>query len=272
MRPLEFRLHAAAVVAPGLSSLADFRAACGNAGEAYIPTAVTLPAPSALPNNERRRASQVVRLALACIAQALESSPFPADSLRSVFATDEGTGEVSQQMLEVLATTRQVSPLLFPNSVHNAPSGYFSIAWRNTEPSNVVSLGLESFASGLLCAVTEAAATGQPVLLAAYDPAMTAPMDELLPVTEPIAAAMVITSGKVGDGLPSLGTFSCALSSAADTKPSALPAWFPQLWINHSSARALLALSLLEASRDEICRLSLGGTQLVLQRTGDATS
>ena len=109
-----------------------------------------------LPANERRRASQAVRLALACIEQALQASPFPVETLRSVFATDEGTGEVCQQMLEALATTRQVSPLLFPNSVHNAPSGYFSIAWRNRQPATVVSLGLESFASGLLCAVTEA--------------------------------------------------------------------------------------------------------------------
>lgn len=270
MPTLEFRLHAAAVIAPGLSSLAEFRAACGNRGEGFMPAAVQLPAPSALPNNERRRASQVVRLALACIAQALEASPFPADSLRSVFATDEGTGEVSQQMLEVLATTRQVSPLLFPNSVHNAPSGYFSIAWRNTEPSLVVSLGLESFASGLLCAVTEAAATGQPVLLVAYDPAMTSPMDELLPVTEPIAAALVITSGPFGEGLATLATFECALSSAADANESALPEWFPKHWTHHSSARALMALGLLEAPRNTICRLGLGGTQLVLQRTGDA--
>jgi hypothetical protein len=41
----------------------------------------------------------------------LHDSPFPAETLRSVFATDEGTGEVCQQMLEALATTRQVSPL-----------------------------------------------------------------------------------------------------------------------------------------------------------------
>jgi hypothetical protein len=78
-----------------------------------------------LPANERRRASQVVRLTQACIEQALRDCPFPAGSLRSVFATDEGTGEICRQVLEAVATTREVSPLVFANSVQNAPSGLF---------------------------------------------------------------------------------------------------------------------------------------------------
>jgi hypothetical protein len=86
--------------------------------------------------------------------------------LRSVFATDEGTGEVCQQMLEALATTRQLSPLLFTNSVHNAPSGYFSIAGATSSRPPWSASGLESFACGLLCAVTDAIASRQPVLLA----------------------------------------------------------------------------------------------------------
>ena len=182
MIPLNFHFHAAGVIAPGMTSLAQLRSICRVNQTPVLTDVLQLPIPEMLPANERRRASQVVRLTQTCIQQALESCPFPVESLRSVFATDEGTGEVCQRVLEAVTTTRQVSPLIFSNSVQNAPSGYFSISWHNRQSSTVVSLGLESFASGLLCAVTEAIACEQPVLLVAYDPPMTTPMDELLPI------------------------------------------------------------------------------------------
>lgn len=267
MTRLHFNLHAAGVLAPGLTSLAQLRAAC-RGEELQRPAApVSLPAPTVLPTNERRRASQGARLVLACIEQALQTSPFPGETLRSVFATDEGTGEVCQQMLEALATTRQVSPLLFPNSVHNAPSGYFSIAWRNRQPATVVSMGLESFASGLLCAVTEAAATGQPVLLAAYDPAITSPLDEVLPVREGTATAWIISSGRPDAAVPVLCSFTLAMKLAGAEVPTVLPPWLPASWAAHSSARALAALGLLEAGPDAACTLGLGQQLLSLRRS-----
>lgn len=269
MTTLAFNLHAAAVLAPGLGSLEQLLAAC-RAGQAPEAAPLQLPSPAMLPPHERRRASQVVRLVLACVEQALAAGPFQPQDLRSVFATDEGTGEVCQQMLESLVTTRQVSPLLFPNSVHNAPSGYFSIAWQNRQPATVVSLGLESFASGLLCAVTEAAACGQPTLLVAYDPAMTSPFDELLPVTEPTATAWIISSRSSVAAVPVLGCFTLTLESVAGQAQSPLPSWLPPRWAGHSSARALAALGLLESQAGTPCRLTLGGQMLTLRRTPGA--
>jgi hypothetical protein len=269
MSNLRFDLHAAAVLAPGLVSLADLRAACRDGRWAAVTEPFQPPAPTVLPPNERRRASGVVRLVLACIEQSIQDSPFPLETLRSVFATDEGTGEVCQQMLETLATTRQVSPLLFTNSVQNAPSGYFAIAWRNRQSASVASLGLESFASGLLCAVTEAMATHQPVLLVAYDPPMSAPLDELLPVTEPVATAWIIGAGEPSPDMRApLASFTLELSPAAgDTAPAPLPAWLPAHWATVSSARALAALGLLEAGSGAVLHLTLGRQQLALCRT-----
>jgi hypothetical protein len=271
VKSLHFNLHAAGVLAPGIDSLPALRAAC-RAGQQ--PTSISsepLPSPSALPANERRRSSQVVRLTLACIEQTLQTSPFPADAMRSVFATDEGTGEVCQQMLEALATTRQVSPLLFTNSVQNAPSGYFSIAWRNRQSATVASLGLESFASGLLCAVTEAMSTGQPVLLVAYDPAMTSPMDELLPVRAAMATAWIITAGSTATETPRLASYAFTLEPCETSSPSAWPEWLPESWAAHSSARSLSALGLLEAAPNTVLRLTLGAQLLCLRRIdGDA--
>jgi len=265
MRPLTFTVHAAGVLAPGLASLAQLRLACRSQAP-VDPVPLALAAPPALPAAERRRASQAVRLTLACIAQALEDVPFDPAQLRSVFATDEGTGEVCQQMLEALATTRQLSPLLFANSVHNAPSGYFSIAWRNQQPATVVSAGIESFACGLLCAVTDAVVTGQPVLLAAYDVAMAAPMDELLPVVHSTAVALVLTAGDAAASAPALGHFQLTLEPPAQAAPSPMPAWLPAAWHANSSARALIALALLEAAAGGVAHFSHSGQVLTLRR------
>lgn len=271
MAGITFKLHAAGVLAPGLTSLAQLRAIC-RGDEAWTEAPLQLPGPALLPSNERRRASQVTRLALACIAQALEASPFAAGTLRSVFATDEGTGDICQQMLESAATTRQISPLLFPNSVHNAPSGYFSIAWRNREPATVVSLGMQSFASGLLCAVTEAHASGQGVLLASYDPVMTSPLDELLPISQATASAWIISCGDAAGQAPVLGSFTLTLAPPGDQQASAMPSWLPGQWHGNSSARGMQALGLLEQESGGVCRLGLGGQLLCLERVGGAAA
>jgi hypothetical protein len=264
MHSLAIQLHAAAVVAPGFSSLAELRAAARSGQRPATPARLELPSPQSLPPTERRRASQVVRLALSCIERVLRESPFAVESLRSVFATDEGSGEISQQMLEALATTRQVSPLLFTNSVINAASGYFSIARRNREPATVISMGTESFAGGLLCAASEAETAGQPVLLVAYDAVMSAPMDELLPLAEPCASAWIISAAASTDA-PSLGSFAlrCDASAEAATAP---PGWLPQQASAQSSSAALAALGLLEAGDDGVCRWPLGGVMLTLRR------
>ncbi|MDB5957029.1 beta-ketoacyl synthase chain length factor [Ramlibacter sp.] len=266
MKPLSFRLHAAGVLAPGLTSLVDLRLACRGEQCIAADTPLALPAPPQLPAAERRRASQAVRLTLACVAQALADSPFDPAELRSVFATDEGTGEVCQQMLQTLATTRQLSPMLFTNSVHNAPSGYFSIGWQNRQAATVVSLGLESFACGLLCAVTDAVASGRPVLLAVCDPAMTAPLAEVLPVVHGTAAAFVISAGEAHASAPALGRFRMLLQAASQAPASPLPDWLPRDWHGNSSARALAALGLLESAGGSALHFSFGSQSLSLWR------
>lgn len=272
MSCLRFALHTAGVLAPGLASLDALLEAARRGTPPVLPDAPpALPAPAALPPNERRRASRAVRLALACVEQAVAGSPFDPAALRSVFATDEGTGEVCAQMLETLATTRQVSPLIFPNSVHNAPSGYFSIAYRNRQPATVVSLGEDSFASGLLCALTEAAATARPVLLVAYDPALTAPLDELLPLRAPTGAAWVLSAAQAKLEGPLLGHGEVLVAPAGDEPvPPWRPAWLPEAWAAHGSARALAALGLLAAPPGTPLALPLGG--LTLNLTLDAAA
>ncbi|MBS0447469.1 MAG: beta-ketoacyl synthase chain length factor [Proteobacteria bacterium] len=267
---IRFDLHAAGALAPGIASLADLLASC-RTGRLPADSTLELPSPAALPPNERRRASQVVRLTLACAQQALQASPYPAEALRMVFASDEGTGEVCQQMLEALATTRQVSPLLFHNSVHNAPSGYLSIAHQNRQSATSLSLGVESFASGLLCAACEAQATGEPVLLLAYDAPMTEPMRSLLPIVAPTATAWIITSNDAAAAARNvLASFELDLQPAAARasaeRRAALPRWLPAAWTPNSSALGLVALATIADADHATLALGLGAQVLRLTR------
>lgn len=266
---LQFNLYAAGVLAPGIGSLSELLALRRGARALADAPALVLPSPAVLPANERRRASQVVRLTLACAEQALAASPFAADALRLVFVSDEGTGEVCQQMLEALAATRQVSPLLFHNSVHNAPSGYFSIGYQNRQSATSVSLGQQSFASGLLCAASEACTSGQPVLLVAYDPAMTTPLSELLPVTQAMANAWIIDAGA---GRSALASFALSLHSATIEIDPPLPAWLPAAWGANSSAQGLVVLGLLDETQESRCELRVGAQLLRIERVGGAAA
>jgi hypothetical protein len=267
--PLRFVLYSVGVLAPGVGSLAELLTLF-RTGKSGFPESVALPTPTMLPANERRRASEVARLVLACAEQAMLTSPYPPDQLRCVFASDEGTGEVCQQMLEALATTRQVSPLLFHNSVHNAPSGYFSIAYQNRQPAVSVSMGCESFAGGLLCAVSEAVTSGQPVLFLAYDPPLPEPMCSLLPIRQATATAWIIASNGSDEGArtdqhycaqPALASFELGLHHAGTTPDLAPPKWLPDSWAANSSAQSFAVLALL-ADGHGSCEFVLGAQRL----------
>jgi hypothetical protein len=250
---LRFALYSAGVLAPGVNSLTELLTLF-RTGKSSVLEPRALPVPMMLPPNERRRASQAVRLVLACAEQAMLTSPYAPDQLRCVFTSDEGSGEVCQQMLEALATTSQVSPLLFPNSVHNAPSGYFSIAYQNRQPAVSVSMGCDSFAGGLLCAVSEAATSGQPVLFVAYDLSLPEPMrsdsghEGSRTIGHPCAQAP-------------LASFELSLHHAGASPDQAPPKWLPSSWAANSSAQSFAVLALLEDGHGS-CEFVLGAQRL----------
>lgn len=256
-----FQLHAAAVLGPGLPNLQTLLHAANEDLTIDTECPLEVPAPDQLPQNERRRSSQAVRLVLACLKALEEESPWPLGNLRSVFSTNDGTGEVSQSMLDALAKTRDVSPLAFPNSVHNAASGYFSISHQNQEPSTVISMGLDSFSAGLLCALTDAIYLNQPVLLVCFDPAMTGPLLEQLPVQQSTACAWIVSTQP--PVAPNLVRYRATLRPERSADP--LPNWIPSCWGHNSSAWGLAALSLISDKQNLPFRLGFGTNTLTLQ-------
>lgn len=232
-------VEAVGVLAPGLADWAQTQAVLAGR-QPFAPTPLAPPAPASLAPAERRRSSPTVRLAIAAAEQALQQTPIAPAEMAMVFSSYEAAGVITHQLCEALAGSREVSPTQFHNSVHNAPSGYYSIAMHATLAANSVCKGPWSFAAGLLAAAAQAAADGLPLLYVCYDSPMPAPLASVMPVLEPSAIALVLTPARTPR---SLAGWELALVPAAEAP--AWPAWMPPSWQANASARGFAALATL---------------------------
>ena len=233
------RIHVTSVgmLAPGLAGWNAARRAAAQESPIVV-APIAPPAPKCLPPAERRRSSIAARLAIAVAEQAIDEAGVPAAGMSMVFAAAEAAGDITHQLCEVLAGTREVSPTLFHNSVHNAPLGYLSIAMGAKGSGTSVCRGEWTFAAALVHAALEAASSDQPVLLVCYDSPIPSPLRELQPVVEPTAIALVLTPQA---GPRTLATCSLAIREghAADDWPT----WIPAAWRINASARGLMTLA-----------------------------
>src|SRR6185437_4923435 len=97
---------------------------------------------------------------------------------------------------------RQLSPTRFHNSVHNAASGYWSIAAAATSASSVLCAYDASFGAGLLEALTQVVVDRTSVLLVAYDAGYPEPLRAARPIPDAFGVAMVLGPPDLG---PSVG-------------------------------------------------------------------
>jgi len=147
-----------------------------------------------LPPAERRRSSATIRLAVSTTAEATRMAGEGGEKKVSVFASSGGDGELAARICEALAKPEKaVSPFMFHNSVHNAPSGYWGIASQSMEPSNSISCGNGSFAGGLLEAATFCAVDGVKAILAVYDYPSPPPLFKEMKIDFPFAMAFVLS-------------------------------------------------------------------------------
>lgn len=181
------------LAAPGLLSWLDGQAVLRGEVD-YQPEALARYAPTLLPPNERRRTSEVGRLAFQSAEEAIGGIDGEAWELASVFASSGGDTDIVNRLCLALASDeRPVSPTQFHNSVHNAAAGYWSIATRSRGASSSLSAFDGSFAAGLVEAATLACCEKVDVLLVAYDMPVPPPLDAKRPVSEPFTTAMVLT-------------------------------------------------------------------------------
>ena len=183
-----------AVRAPGFPDWPTARRVL-TGGAQYDRDAVRARAASvALPANEQRRLPATARDALGVGAEALADARIDdARDIATVFASCGSDGEITHQICEALARTPpQMSPTRFHNSVHNAPGGYWSIAFRSHAPSTSLCAFEASFSSALLEAAAQVATEQRRVLLVVYDLPYPAPLSSLWNVTMPFCVGIVL--------------------------------------------------------------------------------
>ncbi len=150
------------------------------------------PKPEAIPARERRRAGLMINLAVTVAHQACEHASVDKSVVPSVFVSCMGDTDITDYMCRKLAQPEKLlSPTKFHNSVHNAPSGYWTISAENRAPSTFVGGFDHSLGAGMLEAISQVYAVNQPILLVASDIANELPFAEVCPVQESFGAAFV---------------------------------------------------------------------------------
>lgn len=181
---------------PGLNGWQASQAILAGAAP-YIDASVVIPPCDLLPSAERRRTGLPVKVSLAVGLEAIVNAQRNAAELPAIFASSAGDGENMHCILEMLANNgREVSPTRFHNSVHNAPSGYWSIATKSMEPSTSLTCYDASFVAGLIEAATQTLAGGNAVVLITYDATYPEPLYAARPIGAAFGAALVLTGNK----------------------------------------------------------------------------
>ena len=240
---MRISVDAVGVLAPGLPDWNTAREVLVKR-RAYVSAMLDAPQPGCLAPAERRRSSPTVRLALAAAEQALRQTSLTPQTMAMVFSSSEAAGVITHQLCEALAGSREVSPTQFHNSVHNAPSGYYSIAMHAQRAATSVCRGEWSFAAGLLNAAVQVVTDQLPVLFVCYDSPLPSPMREVMPVVEPTAIALVLSPGA---SPASLATWDLAIvpqRGAAQWQD-----WVPPAWHANASARGFAVLESLANPR-----------------------
>lgn len=203
-------IQGVSVLAPGLEGWEQTAAVLrGEQSWHHVPLGKLTPA--LLPPNERRRTTQLIKLALQTAEAAQQQSGIDADALACVFASSDGDTFIVDKLCDALSLPdRPVSPTQFHNSVHNAAAGYWAIASGAKRFSTSISAGSASFAAGLLEAMSYVASEGEPVLLVAYDIALPEALDAFGINHEHFAVALVLAP----EGESGVATLSLADSAA----------------------------------------------------------
>ena len=202
---MKVKLLGAGIWARGLCSFADLQQAVAD-GQLSAQSDFVTPKPEAIPPRERRRAGLMINLAVTVAHQACEHAGVDKSLVPSVFVSSMGDTDITDYMCRKLAQPEKLlSPTKFHNSVHNAPSGYWTISAENRAPSTFVGGYDHSFGAGLLEAASQVAAGGVPVLLVACDIANQQPFLDVSPVTETLGMALVIGPDQQEDDSSGLG-------------------------------------------------------------------
>lgn len=153
---LRFEILAASFFATHFATAADVLAGAGRD--------FTAPKFAALTGRARRFTSLVTQLHI----EVCGALPGATAGRPSVFATVHGEIQTAHRLICDFRDAGAVSSAQFAQSVHNTPSGLYSVATGNTAPSTTIT-GANAVAAGWLEAVLVARETERPVVLSIAD-------------------------------------------------------------------------------------------------------
>jgi hypothetical protein len=173
----------------------DWQQFCGFArGDTNIEPAQKLQ-PELIPARERRRAPEFVKMAVTVMDQACEMAGVDRSQVATVFASGMGDMQITDYMCRTLnSMPRAVSPTKFHNSVHNASTGYWSIATASMCPATAISSYDHSGAAAVLEAAMQVLSEDLPVLVAVQELAAPTPFRSVYSGDEPLAVAVLLTA------------------------------------------------------------------------------
>ena len=239
--PLTAWITGIGLIAPGLPDWPSAAAVLAGDQPWHSAPAV-LPVPALLPAAERRRASRVIRLALALGQEAAAQAGADVAQLATVFAASGADGHNCHALCAQLASSdRQISPTRFHNSVHNAAAGYWGIATRSMAPCQVICAYDASLGAGLLDALAQVVLARRPVLLICYDSEYPEPLHAKRPIPDAAGMAWLLAPAPQAGALAQI-----TLAPHASGAPSELPdAPLDALRRQFPALRALPALAAL---------------------------
>ena len=240
------------ILGPGLAGWQASRLIlAGNA--VYHNAALLIPPNDLLPAAERRRTGLPVKISLAVGCEAIAHAQRNAAELATVFASSAGDGDNMHTIFETLANNgREVSPTRFHNSVHNAPSGYWSIATKSMAPSTSLACFDASFAAGLIEAATQVLAHGNSIALIAYDAPYPQPLHAARPISAAFGVALVLSGHQTQRSLAEL-EIGIVRRSGASTPVA--DSDLEVMRVGSPAARSLPLLSALAKSSSDVIHL-----------------
>lgn len=192
MKTLDCYIEGIGLLGPGFNDWPTGRTILSGQ-QIYQNQRTVLPSPASLPPAERRRCGPIVKLTLAIGHEAAAAAGLDVKDLPTVFSASSGDGNNCHEICEMLASDdRQISPTRFHNSVHNAASGYWSIATGAMAPSSVLCAFDASFGAGLLEAITQVIVDKTSVLLISCDTTYPEPLRGVRSIPDEFGLGLIL--------------------------------------------------------------------------------
>lgn len=150
--------------------------------------------PELIPTRERRRAPQLVKMAIEVMDQACKMANISPDDVAVIFSSAMGDMQITDYMCRALAKTpKLISPTKFHNSVHNAAPGYWSITTGSFAPATAVSAYEHTASMAFLEAAIQVVEERTPVVLVTQEVAAPLSLVDTCPSEQAFSAAILMT-------------------------------------------------------------------------------